>query len=39
MIGLVAPEISDEIKIIGTAVIEILTVFGVLNNPTDRERF
>ena len=39
VVGLYAPDISDTIKIIGTAAIEILTLFGVLNNPTDREGF
>lgn len=37
--GLYLPEVSNEIKIVGTAVIEILTLFGILNNPTDKENF
>ena len=32
-------DISENTKIIGAAVIEICTLFGVLNNPTDREGF
>jgi len=35
----VAPEISDTVKIVGFAVIEILTLFGVLNNPTSKTNF
>lgn len=40
IIGFVVPiEISDTVKIIATAVIEILTIFGVLNNPTSKTNF
>ena len=39
IVGLYLPEVSEEIKIVGTAVIEILTLFGILNNPTDKESF
>lgn len=39
IIGLFAPDISDTVKIIGTCVIEICTVFGILNNPTDKGAF
>lgn len=39
IIGLFAPDISDTVKVIGAAVIEIATLFGILNNPTDREGF
>ena len=39
IVGLYLPDISDQVKIVGTAVIEILTLFGVLNNPTDQENF
>lgn len=39
IIGLFAPDISDTVKVIGTCVIEICTVFGILNNPTNREGF
>lgn len=35
IVGLFLPQISDTIKIIGTAVLESLTVLGILNNPTD----
>ena len=30
---------GSEVKIILTSIIEILTLFGVLNNPTDKENF
>ena len=30
---------GDTVKVIGTCIIEICTLFGVLNNPTDREGF
>lgn len=33
------PQISEEFKIISTAVLEIITVVAVLNNPDDRSSF
>lgn len=33
------PQISQEVKIVSTALIEIATLFGILNNPTDKENF
>lgn len=39
IIGLFYPDLSDTVKIIGTAVIEILTLVGVLNNPSDPENW
>ena len=39
VVGLYLPNIAEEIKIIGTAAIEILTLFGILNNPTDKSKF
>ena len=39
IIGLFKPEISDTVKIIGMAVIEILTLFGILNNPVSKDSF
>ena len=39
IITLFAPEISDTVKIIATALVEIFTLFGVLNNPTERGEF
>ena len=35
IVALFMPEMSDNIKIVSTAVVEILTLVGVLNNPTD----
>ena len=39
IIGVFCPDITDEVKIIGTALIEIATLFGILNNPSDRDNF
>ena len=39
IIGVFCPDITDEVKIIGTALLEIATLFGILNNPTDRDKF
>lgn len=39
IIGILKPEISDNVKIIAGSVIEILTLFGILNNPTTNEEF
>lgn len=39
IIGLFLPNVADEVKIVGTAMIEILTLFGILNNPTDKSNF
>lgn len=37
--GLYLPDIADHIKIVGTAIIEIATLFGILNNPSDKKNF
>jgi uncharacterized membrane protein len=39
IVGAFIPDITDEVKLVAGAVIEILTVFGILNNPTDKESF
>ena len=39
IVGVFCPDITDEVKIIGTALLEIATLFGILNNPTDRNNF
>ena len=39
IIGMFIPDITEEVKIIGGAVIEIFTLFGILNNPTNKEGF
>ena len=33
------PDVSDNVKLIGSAVVEVLTLFGILNNPENREGF
>lgn len=39
VVMLFAPNLADYLKIIGTAVIELATLFGVLNNPDDKDNF
>lgn len=39
VITMFAPSISDTFKVIGTCVVEILTLFGILNNPADSSSF
>lgn len=39
IIALFAPDISDEFKTAAACVIEILTLLGILNNPTDKNNF
>ena len=39
IVGLFLPNISDIVKIVGGAVIEIFTLFGILNNPTNNKGF
>jgi len=41
IIGVFLPDatITAEIKAVFTAVLEIFTIFGILNNPTDKENF
>lgn len=39
IIALFNKELSEIIKIIGTSVVEILTLFAILNNPSDKENF
>ena len=39
IIALFNKELSETIKIIGTSVIEILTLFAILNNPSDKKNF
>ena len=36
IVALYWPGIADQIKIVATAVIEILTLIGILNNPADK---
>lgn len=39
MLGVIDTGASDALNAVVVAVLELLTVFGVLNNPTDKERF
>ena len=39
IVAIVHPEIRGTVEIISVALLEILTAFGVLNNPTDKENF
>lgn len=39
VITMFAPSISDTFKVIGTCVVEILTLLGILNNPADKSSF
>ncbi len=39
IIALFAPDISEEFKTAAACIIEILTLFGILNNPADRNNF
>jgi uncharacterized membrane protein len=39
IIALYAPDISDEFKTVAACIIEILTLFGILNNPADKDNF
>ena len=39
LVALFAPELENTVKVIGACVIEILTLFGILNNPADSVNF
>lgn len=39
ILGVFVPQISDEVKVVGTAIIEIVTLFGILNDPTSKDNF
>lgn len=39
IIALFNKELSETIKVIGTSIIEILTLFAILNNPSDKKNF
>lgn len=39
LIALFAPELESTVKVVGACVIEILTLFGILNNPADSVNF
>lgn len=39
IVSLFNEELSQTIKVISTCIIEIFTLFAVLNNPSDRNNF
>lgn len=39
IIALFNKELSETIKIVGASIIEILTLFAILNNPSDKKNF
>ena len=39
MLGVIDTGMSEALNGLAVAVLEALTVFGVLNNPTDKEHF
>ncbi len=39
IIALFAPEAGQQFKALAACIIEILTLFGILNNPADRYSF
>lgn len=39
VVVLVNPHIADTVKLVGGAVIETATLFGILNNPDNKDEF
>lgn len=39
MVAVFSPQIAEELKAISIPIIEIVTLIGILNNPTDKEGF
>lgn len=39
MVGVIDTGLSEAIEAAIVAILELLTAFGVLNNPTDKEKF
>jgi len=39
IIAMFNPDLATYIKAVGASIVEILTLIGVLNNPTDSEKF
>lgn len=39
LLGVIGEALSDAIKAVVAGVLEIAVIFGVLNNPTDKESF
>ena len=39
LVTLFHPEATDTVKTVMTVIVEVATLIGVLNNPTDKEAF
>ena len=39
VVNMFNPDMAEHIKIIITSLIEICTIFGILNNPSDKDNF
>lgn len=39
LVSMYIPQISEQVKITGSVVLEILTIFGILNDPTSKNNF
>ena len=39
ILGVIGEDMSDAVRTVTAGVIHLLVLFGVLNNPTDREGF
>lgn len=39
LIALFRPDVSDTFKVVAVSLVEICTLFGILNNPNNREGF
>lgn len=39
LVGLFMPQLTDQVKTVGTIVIEMLTIVGILNNPSNPNAF
>lgn len=39
VVAVFSPQIAEELKTISIPIIEIVTLIGILNNPTDKEGF
>lgn len=39
LVGVIGETLSDAIKVVVAGMLQVLTIFGVLNNPTDGESF
>ena len=39
VLAMFSRQLGDEVKVIGPCVVEILTLLGILNNPSDCSKF